>query len=325
MKFNKKKSLINLPDDKQWVLLANYYDATLIRNDLALYIGNELTSLDWTPHYQHIDFMLNGQYKGIYQLGEKVKVSKGRVNVGDDGFLMEIDQRALTEEDARYFTVNNLAMPINIKEPEVEYDDEDYNYVKAFVQEAEAVLYSDNFTDPEEGWQKYMDINSFVDWYLVNEISKNADACNLFSSCYMNLKRGGKLKMGPLWDFDIAFAGYPEAFSATSYAKAINPEGFWLKYSQWFSRFFKDPAFVAKVKERYNVIYDNRTRLFTHIDEKAASIKPKVFEDNALWGTICDTSSSVEEVESAYQEEIDNMKSWLEARLIWLYDNINAL
>ena len=322
IKFDKKKSLMSLPDDKSWVLLANYYDATLLRNDLAFFMGQELSSLDWTPHYQHVDLMLNGQYKGIYQLGEKVKISKGRVNVGDEGFLMEIDQRALTEEDARYFTTDHFSNPVNIKDPEVEYDDEDYNYAKSFVQAADAALFSESFTDVNEGWQKYLDMDSFVDWYLINEISKNADACVLFSSCYMNLKRGGKLKMGPLWDFDLSFGGYPWSPTDTW---ANDVEGFKLKSTPWFSRLFEDPIFISRVKERFAYFYDNKQTLYDHIDEGAQKLVNKVEEENKLWGRITDKTASSDEVKNSYQEKINYLKSWLASRLDWLNTNLNAL
>lgn len=325
IKFNKKKSLLNYPEDKSWVLLANYFDATLLRNDLAFYMGNEISTLDWTPHFQQVDLMLNGQYKGIYQLGEKVKISKKRVNVGDDGFLMEIDKRALTEEDARYFTVDHLNNPINIKDPEVEYDDEDYNYAKNYVLTAEASLYSENFKDIEEGWQKYFDMESFVDWYLINEISKNADACALFSSCYLNFKRGGKIKMGPLWDFDIAYGGYPEALSPPTAVLANNPEGFWLKNTGWFKRLFEDPTFVDKVKNRFNYFYSEKQTIFDHIDSKALTLTNKIFEDNKLWGTITDTSATSDEVKTTYQEKVSALKAWLNTRLEWLNSSINDL
>ena len=323
IKFDDKKSLLSLPKDKSWVLLANYYDKTLLRNELALYIGNELSTLGWTPHYQYVDLMLNGQYKGIYQLGEKVKLSSKRVNVEDDGFLMEIDNRALTEDDARYFQVNHLGNPVNIKDPDVEYNDDNYNYAKEFVLTAEDALYSDNFTDPDEGWQKYMDINSFVEWYLINEISKNADACTLYSSCYMNLKRGGKLKMGPLWDFDLAFGGYPWAGGTADWAN--NPEGFKLKNTDWFARLFQDPVFVNKVKERFNVYYSNRQNIFCHIDAGAIRLIGKIVEDNKLWGTIADKTLTDAEIKEAYQEKVNSLKAWINERLEWLNTNINEL
>ena len=318
---------MNLPEDKSWVLLANYYDATLLRNSLALYMGNEMSILDWTPHYQYVDLMLNGQYKGIYQLGEKVKISKNRVNVGDNGFLMELDYRALTEEDARYFNLVHMNCPVNIKDPEVEYNDDDYNYAKDFVLSAETALYSENFTDLEEGWQKYIDMDSFVEWYLINEISKNADACALYSSCYMNLKRGGKLKMGPLWDFDLGFGGYPSSWSEETSTWANNPEGagFDLSGTSWFSRLFQDPLFVSKVKERFNYFYNNRNLLYERIDTNASIINNKIEEENKLWGRLGDVSLTPTEVQSLYQDKVTSLKTWISLRLEWMNTYINSL
>lgn len=324
IKFKKKKSLLSLPEDKQWVLLANYYDVTLLRNKLAFYMGNEMSILDWTPHFTNVDLMLNGQYRGIYQLGEKVKISNGRVNVGDDGFLLEIDYRALTEEDARYFNVAHITNPVNIKEPEVEYNDNDYNYIKNYLLEAENALYGDSFTDPDDGWQKYLDLESFVEWYLINEISKNADACTLFSSCYMNLKRGGKLKMGPIWDFDLAFGGYPASWGDAA-EWVNNPEGFVLNENGWYPRLFLDPVFISNVKDRFNLYYAHKQDLFDFIDANSSILLEKVVEDNSIWGTICDSSSSVDAVKFAYQQKVNYLKTWLEERLEWLNVQINAL
>lgn len=322
IKFNKKKSLLSLPDDKSWVLLANYFDPTLIRNNLAFYMGEEMTGLEWTPHYQYTDLMLNGQYKGIYQLGEKVKISKKRVNVGDDGFLIEIDARATQEEDARYFYVDHITKPVNIKDPEVEYDDVDYNYAKDYLTATDEVLFSDNFNDAEEGWQKYMDMDSFVDWYLIQEISKNNDGA-FHSSCYMNLKRGEKLKMGPLWDFDLAFGGYPTELWGNDVVNEV--EGFYIKNVSWFNRLFLDPAFVARVKVRFNEIYASRQMIFDYIDAQAVKLIDKVEEDNRLWGTICDPSSDAATIKTEYQTKVTALKEWISARLDWLNVNINAL
>ena len=322
IKFNKKKSLLSLPADKQWVLLANYFDRTLLRNDLAFFMGNEMSTLDWTPHYQYVDLMLNGQYKGIYQLGEKVKIGKGRVNVGDDGFLFEIDVRAKTEEDARYFKVSHISNPVNIKDPDVEYDDPDYIYAKDYVSAADKALFSANFTDPEEGWQHYMDMDSFVDWYLINEIGKNNDAV-FYSSCYMNLKRGSKLKMGPLWDFDLAFGGYPTEPRASEITNVV--EGFYIKNVAWYKRLFADPVFVERVKERFNEIYVRKQEIFDHIDTSSSILIEKIAEDNRLWGRVCNSGKSKEEVQAAYKVHVDKLKQWVSDRLDWLHTSINAL
>lgn len=322
IKFNKKKSLMDLPEDKSWVLLANYYDKTLMRNDIAFYLGNEISTLDWTPHYQFVDLVLNGQYKGIYQLGEKVKVSKKRVNVGDDGFLLEVDAKADVGDIT--FNISHIPQPINIKEPDdVAVDDDNYNFIVNYLTQADAALCSDDFLDEDNGYKKYIDMESFVEWYLINEIAKNNDAI-FFTSCYMNLKRGGKLKMGPLWDFDVAFGGYPWEPQATEVSNVV--EGFYIKDNvHWFIRLFQDPAFVSKVKERFAVYYNNKQALLDYIDTRSALFINKVVEDNQLWGTLTSTDATPEEVKTIYQEKVDYLKTWISSRLEWLYTNINAI
>ena len=320
IKFDKKKSLMDLPEDKSWVLLANYYDATLLRNDLAFFMGNEISTLDWTPHYQQVDLILNGQYKGIYQLGEKVKISKKRVNVGDDGFLLEVDAKADANEVT--FNVTHIGQPINIKEPDVVVDGEDYNYIVDYLTNADAVLFSENWLDAEDGYKKYIDMSSFVDWYLINEIAKNNDAI-FYTSCYMNLKRGGKLKMGPLWDFDVAFGGYPWEPRASEISNLTT--GFYIKDVSWINRMFNDPEFLSLVKERFNDFYSRKQDMLDHIDSKAAIIIEKVIEDNKLWGRITIKTASNEEVKVAYQEKVNQLKTWLSTRLEWLKTNLANL
>ena len=125
----------------------------------------------------------------------------------NDGFLIEVDERAERDSGCVFTYAPHINYSIEIKEPEdVSFGDENYNYITNFLKMADDALFSENFTDPNEGWQKYMDIDSFVDWYIIHEISKNEDSMFHFST-YMNLQRGGKLKMGPIWDFDIAFIG----------------------------------------------------------------------------------------------------------------------
>ena len=309
LKFGSKVSFLSEPKDKSWVLLANYADKTSLRNATAFYMGS-ISNLEYTPHFQHVDVMLNGQYNGTYQLGDHLKISKDRVNVGDDGFLMEIDARASGESDSRYFTTPHLPQPVNIKDPDVEYDDENFNYAKDFVTAADAALFSDDFTNVENGWQKYMDIESFVDWYLINEIGKNNDAC-FFSSCYMNLKRGEKLKMGPLWDFDIAFGN-------VNYNNNYEVTGFWIKGVAWYSRLFQDPVFVAKVKERFDYFYTHQSDIMNFINERASYLKYSVIENNNKWGTFYNYTWPNYDIWGSYNNEVQSMKIWIKNRMEWL-------
>ena len=315
LKFNEKVGFLGEPKDKSWVLLANYYDKTMIRNATAFYMGS-ISKLEYSPHFHFVDVVLNGRYQGTYQLGDKLKISKNRVNVGDDGFLLEIDYRATDEVDSRYFNVSHIDKPVSIKDPDVEYDDENFNYIKDFMSEADAALFSDDFTDPDNGWQQYMDMDSFVDWYLVNEIAKTYDSCFL-SSCYMNLKRGGKLKMGPLWDFDIAYGN--------TFNYCDMPDGFWVKSVAWYDRLFKDPVFVARVKERFDYFYNHQSDIINFIDEHVQYLSRSVEENDIRWDIINSKIWPRENVIGDYQDEIEFMKDWMKERFEWLKEAFEGL
>lgn len=307
LKFDNKVSLLGEPKDKSWVLLANYADKTSLRVQTAFYMGS-ISSLDYTPRYHFVELMLNGMYMGTYQLGEKLKIGKDRVNVGDDGFLLEIDAKAADDEVT--FMTEHLEQPVNIKDPEVLVEDENYNYIKSYLMKAENALYAENFTDETEGWQKYIDMDSFVDWYLINEIAKNCDAA-FVSSCYMNLKRGGKLKMGPLWDFDLAFGNI-------DYSESYDPKGFLIKYVSWYSRLFQDPAFVAKVKERFNYFYSHKDDIMRDINENAQYLRYSVEENNNKWGTFYNYTWPNYDIWGNYLNEVQYLKNWLNERFEWL-------
>lgn len=315
LKFDEKMSLCNEPNDKSWVLLANYIDKSMLCNHMAFYLGG-ISELEWTPHSHFVELMLNGVYQGTYQLTEKIKIAKHRVNVGDDGFIMEIDGYATGESDARFFPVAHLQQVVNIKDPDVEYDDDNFNYAKEFVQKADSVLYSDGFKDPVNGWQKYMDIDSFVDYYLINEIIKNCD--NMWWNAYMNLKRGGKLKMGPLWDYDNAFGTYVREDCAL-------PEGFWIKDKPWYNRLFEDPVFLDAVKKRYEYFYEKKDLLFAEMNTMSEYLKYSVIENNNKWNILYNSLERESKIWGCYFNEVTSVKQWLNKRMEWLHVAFNSL
>ena len=260
IKLDKKAEVFGMPEHKRWCLLADYFDPGVIRNNLAYYIGREISTLDWSPRTQEVELVLNGRYNGVYLLCEQIKIDENRVNVGDDGFIMEVDARAVDETDP-YFRVSHISMPIAVKD----YDEEDgsLEYVKDYVSRADALLFSDDYLDAENGWKSMIDMNSFVEWYLIKEIAKDNDAI-FFSSCYMNLKRNGKLEMGPIWDFDISMGNY---FQEGGTQVANNPEGFYIKNVTWYQRMFTDPEFVDLVKNRFNDYYNSQDLIYSQIDK----------------------------------------------------------
>jgi spore coat protein CotH len=276
LKFDKKVSLLGEPADKEWVLLANYVDKTFLRNRTAFDMGH-MSKLEYTNRSHFVELVLNGEYCGTYQLAEQIKVGADRVNVGDDGYLLEVDAKADSTDVT--FIVKRVGQPINIKSPEVEVGDSAYNYVVDYLNTVERVLFSDDFKDPSKGYAKYIDVASFVDWYLINEIAKNNDAC-FFSSCYMTLARNGKLKMGPLWDYDIAFGN-------VNYNTNDDPEGFYICTNvSWYRRLFADAAFVKLVQERFEYFYSNKEVIFNEINRNAEYLQYAAVENNNKWGVL---------------------------------------
>lgn len=308
LKFDKKQSLLGEPMDKSWVLLSNYADKTMLRVYTAFYMGY-ISNLDYTPKSHFAELILNGQYNGTYLVCDKIKISADRVNVGNDGFLLEVDTKA--EDGDITFRLDHISEPINIKEPEnISVGDDNYNYITAFMSKADSALYSSNFTDPDNGWQKYIDMDSFVDWYLINEITKNNDAL-MYSSCYMNLKRGGKIKMGPLWDFDLAMGNL--YYNVTCYY-----DGLWMRYAEWINRMFDDPVFVSKVKERFDYFYGRKDDIMRTINENAQYLRYAVKENENRWHTFYEFTWPNYDIWGSYQNEVQSMKEWLNSRFEWL-------
>ena len=318
LKFDEKISLLDMHKDKSWVLIPNFSDKSMLRNSLAFYMSS-ISNIDYTPESHFIDFTFNGKYWGTYQLCEKVKISNHRVAVGDDGFLFEIDFRCVDEADSRYFSVPHLESVINIKDPEVEYGDANFQYAKNFVNKADAVLFSNNFTDPTTGWQAYMDMDSFVDFYLIQEIGKNLDG-DLDTSCYMHLARGGKLKMGPIWDMDVAFGNIDQA-NQTCY----RPTGFYVKNAPWFARLFKDPAFVKRVKERFNYFYRHQNDILANVNADAQYLKYSAQENDNVWHLFNVKTWPNYNIWGSYQNEVQELKTWFTTRMEWLKSEFDKM
>lgn len=315
IKLEKKASLLGEPSDKSWVLIANYYDKSMLRNQTAFFIS-KLSALDYTPRFHFVDLFFNGYYWGTYMLGDKLKISDNRVNVGKDGFLLEADERA-ERENAIFFRTERLPQPINIKDPDVEFGDENYNYVKDYFQNAENALYSDNFRDPEIGWQKYLDMTSFVDWYIIMELCKNYDAYPFYTSCYMNLKRDGKIKMGPVWDFDVTMGN-------SINLKVYSYTGIGLYKSKWYDRLLQDPAFVNKVKERFMFFYSKKETILENININAQWLKRSISENDYRWNIFYSKDYYNRDVWGSYYNEVQSLKTWLNNRFVWLKEDFET-
>ena len=315
LKFDKKNSFFDLAEDKKWIFLANYTDKTMLRTAIAFELGYLSNSM-WTPKYDFSEVFLNNQYIGTYQITEKVEEDDHRVNIGKNGYLIEIEQLEKTKADDILFNTQRLWF--TIKSPELNENSDEYNYIKNYVRKVENVLYGSSFNDEKNGYRTLIDIDSFIDWYLINEISKNNDAA-FYSSCYMTLVPGEKLKMGPIWDFDISFGN-------TRQNDNENPRGFWIKNSKWFEMMFKDEYFIKKVKERFLYFYENKDRILSTSNELSKKINNSRLENEKIWKTLGKYvyPNYVYKFET-FKEEEDYLIRWIEIRFEWLKSEIEKL
>ncbi len=305
--FNDNVSLFGDPAGKTWDFYTSTSDKTMLHSQTAFYLGS-ISTLEYTPRFYHVNLLMNGRYYGTYLMGENLEASEGRVNVGSDGFVLGIGASAAGPS----FTTSHLESAVSVIAPSSSQSDAGVAYVSDFIATAEDALFSSDFTDESNGWQKYMDIDSFVDWYLINEISKNEDGA-FRSNCMMNLTRGGKLKMGPLWGFEKAFS------------VGASPSGFVIKNVDWYARLFEDPAFVAKVKERYDYFYSHKNDIITEVSNMAQYLKYAIQEDNNKWYTFSSDLIAGDQVWALYQTSVYAMEDWLNTRMDWLKGEFDAM
>lgn len=289
IKFLEKQSLFGLKKAKDWVLLANYFDKTNIRNYLAYRLANKLSNLAYQPSSIFVDLYLNDEYQGLYMLTEQVEVNKGRVDIEKDfnlqgisSFLIEADWRAISEypdmEDKCYFRLEQYAL--KFKYPNcnkyleaIMYEDQyfinqylkDIRWAKDFFTVAMNAAKENNF----EKISRYLDIGSFIDYYLVQEFFKNLDAGCISQFYYIKQSNSPKISMGPVWDFDIS-AGVVDSVSYTLYAST----DLWVKYiDPFYSYLFKNETFLQMVKDRYTEVRDLFLEVFTDFDQITKDLK----------------------------------------------------
>lgn len=235
LKFEEKQQLLDAPSKaKKWTLINNYGDKTLMRNILAFEISRRI-GMPYTVFCHPVEVVLNGEYRGCYQLCDQIEVNKNRVNIVEmkptdiqmeelgGGYLIEIDSYAWSETS--YF-VSKRGVPVTIKSPD---EDEivavQTRYITDYFNELEAAVFAENYADEEKGYRRYLDLDSFLKYFMLEELCGNPD---MFWSVYMTKNRySNKFVVGPVWDFDIAFdnekRAYPtDRFNDFLYTTSVN-------------------------------------------------------------------------------------------------------
>ncbi|QMU31391.1 CotH kinase family protein [Adhaeribacter radiodurans] len=323
IKLAEKAALLGMPADKEWSLLANFSDKSLMRNAVAFELSRRF-GLPYTPRSRFVEVFINGEYLGNYLLTEHLKVAKDRVNIQElkptdnaedvitGGYFLEVDARL--DEDYWFHTQNNI--PITIKSPD-DISPQQLSYIKNYVQAAESAIYSIGSSEAKSTYEQYIDTESFVNWYLVNELLKNNDAA-FHSSVYLYKDRGGKLTLGPVWDFDIALGNI-------NYNGNESPQGWWLQNSPWIGQLFQDPAFRTKVKERWREVKQKDINsLFTYINSTAVQLKYSQKENFEKWNILDTYAWPNIVVMGSYENEVQYLKDWLSTRINWMDTEMNT-
>ncbi|SKB72051.1 CotH protein [Sphingobacterium nematocida] len=299
LKLNSKSEILGMGSAKNWVLLANYLDPSLMSNAVAMKIGQDL-EVPFTNTIIPVDLTVNGVYKGSYVLTQQIEVQDNRVNIGKDGYLLELD----TYFDETYkFYSTGYSLPVMIKEPELEGSSE-ITPLKTQFDTFEALIKGASF--PNNNYGDYFDKDVFARYILVYFLAGNEEI-NHPKSVYMHKKAGGKFTFGPLWDFDWAYGYEGSGIHFTNPNRPL----FWSgtnKGTVFLKRLFEDPEVQVAFKKHWtNYKERHMSQLIHYIDAYASLIKTSKSRDYAVWGRGKD-----------FEAEVGKLKKYIQDRALYI-------
>ncbi|MEP7322687.1 MAG: CotH kinase family protein [Saprospiraceae bacterium] len=341
---NLNVSLLGLPKENDWILLAPYSDKSLIRDILIHRIASEM--MPYSPRTRLCELLVNGQYAGVYVLMEKIKQDKNRVNIpelttstnsGDaltGGYILKIDKSTgSTPQGGFNSKYSNISGPVpnytnyKYEEPEANVITTDQkNYISTLVNNFEASFFSADFTNPVNGFRKYADEKSMIDFLLLNEIANNVDGYRLSTYIYKDVdSKSAKLKFGPVWDYNLGFgnADYCQGGEYTGLAFEFNnrcPNDYWLVPFYW-TKVMTDPTFFSAAKTRWAQLRKNtllENNLIKIIDSLTQSVQEAQIRNFTKWNILNNYVWPNRYVGGSYEAEINYLKTWLRNRIKFL-------
>ncbi len=335
---NLNAALLGMPPENDWVLYAPYTDKTMMRDVLAFKLGRDLGN--YAPRTRYAELVINGEYKGVYVLMERIKRDNNRVDIatlqpqdiaGDEvtgGYILRVDKLDANDYPGWKATPslqlsgeNDITFQYFDPAGE-ELVDAQRNYIRNYMREFQSSLTTTGFTSAT-GYQKYLDIPSALNFILVNEIGKNIDGF-VFSTYLYKTKDsdGGKLHMGPLWDFNLAF-GNVDYLANAQFAPG------WMWNDQyrmfWFRRMVQDPTFTNKLKCRWQELRSSflTNDYFTNaIDSIATALEEAQVRNYQRWPILGVYVWPNQFVGETYAQEIAFIKQWTLDRLTWMDANM---
>jgi hypothetical protein len=321
-----KVSLLGLPPESDWILAAAYIDKTLLRDPLAYELSRRMGN--WASRTIHCELVLNGQYQGVYILEEKIKRDQHRVDIeklepeensGADlsgGYIFEVAQSGDGFDKRRRYVYPKSA-DITIQQS---------NYIKSYDDAFRDMIVKSGYDDPITGYPAWIDVLSFIDEILIQELSKNSDAYGW--SSYFHKDKDGKLKAGPAWDFDQGFSNSTfnngPNYSEWLIQKSITDN--WLKenYPPFWIRLFQEKEFKKQLRLRWTSLREDQwstENIMSYIDSTAQHLNEAQQRNFQRWdilGKYIWRSTAGADVRNTYQKEVDNLKQFLTNRLGWM-------
>lgn len=344
IKFDKKQNVLDAPAKaKKWTLINNYGDKTLMRNMIAFEISRR-AGLTYTPYCQPVDVIMNGEYKGCYQLCDQIEVNDNRVAITEmepeninlpeltGGYLIEVDAYADQEPAGTWFK-SSFNTPVTIKSPDLEddYQEAQYDYIVNRFNELEDLLYSDNFTDESAGYRSRLDLDSFLRHFIVGELSGNTDT---YWSTYMYKDRNeDKFFVGPVWDFDIAFDNdyrtYPIK-DLNNYVWDSGRASFAGSMYNFVNRIINQDAAAAKrLSEIWSDIRNNADiswkSLHEYVDNTAEYLDASQTLNFMRWDILNNWVHNNPQVAGSYEGEVIVVKNFLTNRINFLDKKIGYI
>ncbi len=349
---NNNVSLMGLPKENDWVLNAPFLDRSFMRNVLAYDLSRRLGQ--YASRTRYCEVFLNGDYQGIYVLMEKIKRDNDRVDIarldsadvaGDDltgGYILKIDKNEGAGNDG--FTSEHLPAGESTRRIVYQYHYPDpadllpqqKSYIRTFMADFEDMMTSDSYDNPQTGYPAWIDVESFIDFFLVSEIGKNVDSYRLSSYLYKDRDSdGGLLHAGPVWDYNLAFglANYYDGEDTDDWmveTLLYMGGGDW-QVPFWWATLLDDPQFNYQIKPRWFSLRKSVfsvERIHAFIDNIAYDLRDAQARNFTLWpapgenGTGFWPMPGVFYGFTSYQDEVDYMKWWIEERINWMDENI---
>jgi len=341
-------SILGMPSENDWVLYAPYTDKSMLRNEVTFETGHRMGN--YCSRQVYCELIVNNDYKGVYVVMEKIKKDDNRVDIatlkpdevsGDDltgGYIIKVDKLDpdftfgvdgwQSNPVPPYPNAMDIIFQFYYPEPD-EIVEQQRTYIRNFITTAENTLTGNNFTNPDQGYQKYYDVPSFIDFMLLNEISKEVDKYK-FSTYFYKEKEsdGGKLFAGPAWDFDLGYGNvnyWPPGIDYTGWIYQMEPP-YNLDIIFWWKRMMEDPYFRNMAKTRWEWLRQNQLnndQIHAMIDSVLIHIDAAKDRNYDRWPILGQyVWPNHDWSGNTYADEVEYFEDFLFNRLHWMDQNV---